>query len=100
MDWTNHFVTIQTADTNPSKPHPAMIETAMREAGCDPHNTIMIGDTTFDMVMAREAGVAALGVSWGYHPVAALEAEGAHDVVHQGTDLLARIDGMLSAKSA
>jgi phosphoglycolate phosphatase len=97
MGWTQHFVTIQTADTNPSKPHPAMIETAMREAGCEPQRTLMIGDTTFDMIMAREAGVAALGVSWGYHPVKALHAEGAHHVVHQGSDLLERIDLMLDA---
>ncbi|MCE8006658.1 HAD-IA family hydrolase [Aestuariivita sp.] len=61
------FVTQQTADHHPSKPHPAMIEEAMRETGVEPHQTVMIGDTEFDMEMARAAGVHALGVSWGYH---------------------------------
>lgn len=76
--WTHLFPTIQTADTNPSKPHPAMILTAMAEAGTEPMRTIMIGDTTFDIEMARAAEVHALGVSWGYHPVASLTRAGAH----------------------
>ncbi len=40
----------------------------------------MIGDTSFDMSMARQAGVAAAGVAWGNHPVAELEAAGAQRV--------------------
>ncbi len=64
---TSRFVTLQTADRHPSKPHPSMIETAMAEAGATPETTIMIGDTTYDMAMARAAGVTAIGVAWGYH---------------------------------
>jgi len=41
-----HFITLQTADRHPSKPHPAMIEAAMREAGATPGTTAMIGDTS------------------------------------------------------
>ena len=48
---TSHFVTIQTADTHPSKPHPSMILKAMAETGADPADTLMIGDTTYDMIM-------------------------------------------------
>ena len=66
------FVTRQTADHHPSKPHPSMIETAMAEAGVDRENTIMIGDTSFDMEMANAARVAGIGVSWGYHERTAL----------------------------
>lgn len=88
MSWTGRFVTIQTADTNRSKPHPQMIETAMREAGTEPQNTIMIGDTTFDIRMAINAGVAALGVSWGYHSVDALLNEGAHAVADGADELI------------
>lgn len=99
MGWTSHFVTIQTADTHPSKPNPSMIETAMREAGAEPGNTIMIGDTTFDMQMARNAGVSALGVSWGYHPVEALHAEGAHDVVHSAGDIFAGADRLFAGNA-
>jgi phosphoglycolate phosphatase len=66
------FITRQVADLHPSKPHPSMILQAMSEAGVDPENTVMIGDTSFDMEMAAAAGVRGIGVSWGYHPVAAL----------------------------
>jgi phosphoglycolate phosphatase len=74
----DRFVTLQTADRHPSKPHPAMLEAAMAEAGADPHMTVMIGDTSYDMAMARAAGVRAIGVTWGYHDEAALRAGGAH----------------------
>lgn len=95
MNWTKQFVTIQTADTNPSKPNPAMIETAMREAGAEPHDMIMIGDTTFDMEMARNAGVAALGVAWGYHPIRSLTAAGADLVAHSAHELIDKVDHLL-----
>ncbi len=67
-----HFVTRQCADDHPSKPHPSMILTAMAETGAEAVDTVMIGDTEFDMEMAAAAGVAGLGVSWGYHPPHAL----------------------------
>ena len=62
------FVTCQVADDHPSKPHPSMIETALAETGVEPENAVMIGDTRFDMDMARAANVAFIGVDWGYHP--------------------------------
>ncbi|AVO38093.1 HAD-IA family hydrolase [Pukyongiella litopenaei] len=68
------FATTQVADHHPSKPHPSMIETAMAEAGVGPGDTVMIGDTSFDIDMARAARVAAIGVDWGYHPAPALAA--------------------------
>ncbi|MBX7502090.1 HAD-IA family hydrolase [Qipengyuania sp. YG27] len=61
------FVSLQTADRHPSKPHPAMLEAALVEAGVAPAEAVMIGDTSFDMEMAVAAGVRAIGVSWGYH---------------------------------
>ncbi len=76
----HRFVTLQTADRHPSKPHPAMLEAAMAEAGADPGATVMIGDTSYDMAMARAGGVRAIGVAWGYHPAAELIAAGAHDI--------------------
>ena len=66
------FVTLQTADNHPSKPHPAMLLAACDAAGVDPADAVMIGDTTFDMQMGLAAGTAALGVGWGYHPRLAL----------------------------
>lgn len=89
--WDGLFATLQTADDNPSKPHPGMIERAIQETGADAARTIMIGDTTFDMTMARAAGVRAVGVAWGYHPVADLRASGAEVVVETYQELLAHI---------
>ena len=91
-DWHTHFATIQTADTNPSKPHPGMITTAMSEVNAEPHATIMIGDTSFDMAMARAAGVTAIGVAGGYHAPADIERAGAHAIAPDFEALLAAID--------
>ena len=67
LGWLDHFQTIQTSCSAPSKPHPAMIEQAMRETGVRADRTLMIGDTTFDMEMAQNAGTLAIGVTWGHH---------------------------------
>lgn len=83
----DRFVTLQTADRHPSKPHPSMIHAAMAQAGAHSHLTVMIGDTSYDMEMARAAGVHAVGVTWGYHDEALLRASGAHAVVHRYADL-------------
>jgi len=77
----HRFVTLQTGDSGPGKPHPAMLERAMAETGLGPEDVIMIGDTSYDMLMARNAGVHAIGVSWGYHPAEELRAAGAHAVI-------------------
>ncbi len=83
-----HFVTLQTADRHPSKPHPAMVAAAMAEAGAMPEDTVVIGDTSYDMLMAANAGASAIGVGWGYHPVEELTAAGARGVATQPAALL------------
>lgn len=82
------FVTLQTADRHPSKPHPSMIEQALAEAGASPETSLMIGDTSYDMAMARAAGVTAIGVAWGYHEADELLAAGAHHVAHHPSDIV------------
>jgi phosphoglycolate phosphatase len=57
-----------------------MVLNAMAEIGAGPDDTVMIGDSTYDMTMARAAGARALGVAWGYHPPAALLETGAETV--------------------
>jgi len=79
--WHDHFVTVQTADRAPSKPNPGMILQAMAETGVAPEDTVMIGDTSYDIEMAVSAGVRGVGVSWGYHPAVELRAAGAHHLV-------------------
>ena len=79
--WQKHFTTIQTADDHPSKPHPSMIQRAMTETGVDKACTVMIGDTTYDIDMARAAGSHAIGVTWGYHSRDELDEAGAHIII-------------------
>jgi phosphoglycolate phosphatase len=69
---TDIFVTRQVADDHPSKPHPSMVLTCLAETGVEPGDAVMIGDTSYDMQMAGAAGVAAIGVGWGYHPAETL----------------------------
>jgi phosphoglycolate phosphatase len=92
------FCTVQTADTHPSKPHPSMVETAMSETGTEPADTIVIGDTTFDMEMAIAAGVFAMGVGWGYHPPALLQAAGAHELLENGSELSPALERWLTTE--
>lgn len=61
------FHTSRCADECHSKPHPQMLEEIMEELGVSPSLTLMIGDTTHDLQMARNAGVAALAVAYGAH---------------------------------
>ncbi len=87
------FASLQTADRHPSKPDPAMLEAALREAGASAGDTVMIGDTSFDMAMARAAGVRAIGVAWGYHAPDELRAAGADAVAGTVAELRVLIDG-------
>ena len=70
--WRELFCTVQSADKAQSKPHPGMILQALAEAGITADNAVMIGDTAFDMEMARAAGVSRLGVTYGAHAREAL----------------------------
>lgn len=90
------FVTIQTADDNPGKPHPAMLERAAAECGVAPSQVVMVGDTAYDMLMANSARAAALGVSWGYHSLEELHRAGARMVIDSFdnlTEIVATLTG-------
>lgn len=77
---TARFATLQTADRHPSKPHPAMLEAALADVMALPRDSVMIGDTAYDMAMARSANVRAIGVAWGYHTERELLEAGAETV--------------------
>ncbi len=89
------FVTCQVADDHPSKPSPSMVLAALSETGCDARQAVMIGDTSFDMEMGAAAGVATIGVSWGYHPVTELIGAGAGRIVDDFAALARGIDEQL-----
>lgn len=83
----DHFVSCQTADRHPSKPHPQMLLAALAEAGAKPGEAVMIGDTSFDMEMAKAGGVRAIGVDWGYHTAQELRDAGATKVASSPAQL-------------
>ncbi len=88
------FVTLQTAEDGPGKPDPEILRRAMSEVGAAREETVVIGDTTFDIQMAVNAGVRAIGVAWGYHPADDLMACGAARVIENFSDLLPSLAGL------
>ena len=95
---TSRFVTFQTSDRAAGKPHPEMLHKAMAEAGAEPAATVMIGDTTFDMEMARAARTRAVGVAWGYHGADELRAAGAELIVSDFAELPPALDTLLGPR--
>jgi phosphoglycolate phosphatase len=95
-----YFQTLQTVDHGVGKPHPRMVLDAMAETGAAPEETIVIGDTSFDMQMARAAKASALGVSWGFHTVDEVEAGGAQSIVHDYPALDLALDAFGDALEA
>lgn len=89
----DRFASLQGADFHPSKPHPAMLQVAMEEALAEPANTVMIGDTVYDIEMGVAAGTRAIGVAWGYHSVQSLLDAGAEAVAHSPEELGDMLDG-------
>ncbi|MBF0146340.1 MAG: HAD-IA family hydrolase [Magnetococcales bacterium] len=66
-DLDRFFTFFQTADTAPSKPHPAMVTQILADSGLSASRTVMVGDTDFDMLMGQKAGVATCAVTFGCH---------------------------------
>lgn len=64
-----YFSATRCVDECASKPHPQMILELMQQLDVAPERTLMIGDTSFDLQMAQNAGVASLGVTYGAHPL-------------------------------
>lgn len=89
--WHGVFASVQTADTNASKPDPEMICNALAETGSEPRDAVFIGDTTFDMEMGCAAHVESWGVCWGYHRPEALTQAGASRLFATAEDLLAAL---------
>lgn len=81
------FDATRTAEETAGKPHPLMLEQLMQEFGVEPERTLMIGDTTHDLQMARSAGCAGLGVSYGAHDPDGFDALGPVHVAHSVAEL-------------
>ena len=98
--WRELFDTTWCADDGPGKPHPNMVDQAMRATGAEPRHTIMIGDTSHDMRMAVNAGVYPQGVAWGFHTEAEVRAAGARHVARVFDELDAALDRFAEALAA
>lgn len=87
-DLAAHFFVNRTADDCPSKPHPAMVTECCEVAGIEPDNTVVIGDATFDMEMAKNAGATSIGVNWGYASVEELHQFGANHIIKKPSEII------------
>ena len=86
-DMRNLFDATRTADETAGKPDPLMLLELMRELGCGPEQTLMVGDTTHDLQLAANAGCASVAVSFGAHePEAFVEYPALH-VAHSTDEL-------------
>lgn len=90
------FLSLQTADRHPSKPHPSMTLQALADCGADPHRSVVIGDTGWDMGMAKAAGCHAIGALWGYHDERELVAAGADVLAACPADVLGLAEELVS----
>lgn len=86
------FASSRTVDESPSKPSPAMLMELMDELGVRPGATLVIGDTTHDVLMARSAGVEVVGVLSGSHDRATLQSAGAATCLRDVGELIGWID--------
>jgi phosphoglycolate phosphatase len=75
------FIGTQTADDAPSKPHPGMVLNCIAATGVERHHAVVVGDTEYDMAMARAAGARAVGVDWGYHSTERMLRGGAEHII-------------------
>lgn len=87
QNWHGFFKTLQAADTAASKPSPEMVFNACRETGISPRDTLVFGDSIFDMQMAVSAGATAVGVSWGYGEPETLVKAGAVRIIDHFADV-------------
>lgn len=95
---TGLFSVLRTADDGPSKPHPFMVVDAVAALGGDASDTVVVGDTGYDMLMARAAGAFALGVTWGYNGRDELAQAGAQALADSFAEVPALAMGLLDGK--
>ncbi len=93
------FVTHQTADGHPSKPHPSMLFQALNDTGVDAERAVMIGDTEFDIAMGKAAGFATIAVSWGYHSLDRIKAAAPDYIIDGYAELDATLENIWQAGS-
>lgn len=71
--WEDYFDITRAADETASKPHPLMLEQIVRHCGVRPEQALMVGDSSFDLLMARNAGMDSVAVSYGAQSIESLQ---------------------------
>jgi phosphoglycolate phosphatase len=84
-----YFEATRCADEDLPKPHPAMLQSVMAGLGVPAERTLMVGDTTHDLDLARNAGAAAVAVTYGAHDAASLDARQPLRIFDSAFELLA-----------
>ncbi len=90
------FIAIRSAHDGPTKPHPDAVHDILRATGAEARHTVFVGDTETDMLTAKNANVAALGVGWGYHEPQMLLNAGAKAIAPEFAALPDLIDEVLA----
>lgn len=89
MKLQGFFDASRCADETRSKPHPLMLEEILTETAVAAQESLMVGDTDFDLLMARNAGVKAVGVTYGAHSIDRLRRAEPHSLIDRLEELLA-----------
>ena len=90
LDW---FHASRTADETRSKPHPQMLQELLDELSIPAERAVMVGDTEYDLEMARSLGMPRVGVSYGVHSPERLAASQPHEIVHSVDELFTWLQG-------
>ena len=86
-DIRKYFQVLKSADDGPGKPNPDLMLDAIAETGVTAEQALMVGDTSFDIMMAKAAGTRAIGVGWGYQTIDELEDSGADAIAETPEEL-------------
>lgn len=91
-DWGSLFDAHFCSDDGPGKPDPHMVNANLMKLGMQPSQAVVIGDTSFDMIMSKSAGVHAIGVNWGFHTEPEILGGGADEIASTMDGLGAALD--------
>ena len=97
--WLNYFDTTRCADESASKPDPLMLEQILAHCAVSPQRALMIGDSAFDLQMARRAGMDSVAVGYGAQPLAVLREHGPTLAIEHFTDLRHWLEGRVTGQA-
>jgi len=94
--WLDYFDVTRCADETASKPHPRMLHEILQHCAVAPARALMVGDSVFDLQMARNAGMDSVAVGFGAQPLESLRAHGPRLAINEFSELRAWLQGRAS----